>query len=106
MPNMRLKLIVITLLTSLIFSGCAGGVYGKRTLEGKVLIKGHLPHSFVALKVSARKYYNLVGPLSRLLRASYRGKRIRVSGKVVAKAIGVGMPARFEVSSIDEILSR
>ena len=103
---MNRKLLVLSLLLSLVFTGCAGGVFGKRTLEGKVLIKGHLPHSFVALKVSARKYYNLVGPLSRLLRSSYRGKKIRISGKVVAKAIGVGMPARFHVSSIDEILSR
>lgn len=105
MPNLK-AFIISSLLFVLLFTGCAAGMFGSRTIEGKVLIKGHLPHSYVALKVNSRKYYNLVGPLSRLLRSSYRGKKVILKGKVVAKAIGLGMPARFEVSKIVKIISR
>ena len=100
------KLLIINITLLFLFIGCAGTGFGSNTIEGKVLIKGHLPHSFVALKVNSRKYYNLVGPLSRLLRSSYRGKKVILRGKVVAKAIGLGMPARFEVSEIVKIISR
>ena len=102
----RRKLLLSLLLTSVLFAGCAGGMLGSRTLKGKILIKGVLPHSYVALKVHSRLYYNLVGPLSRVLRSSYQGKKVIISGKIIAKALGHGMPARFEVYSIDEIISR
>ena len=91
------------------FQGC-GGVAGSLnstiTIKGKILIKGHLPHSYVALKVNSRLYYNLVGSLSRVLRSSYQGKKVIITGTIIAKALGPGMPARMDVTSIDEILSR
>jgi len=108
---MKKSTLSLTLLLTLIFThGCGGGKAGMLnssiTAKGKVLIKGHLPHSYVALKVNSRLYYNLVGRYSRVLRSSYQGKKIIVSGKIVAEALGPGMPARLDVTSIDEILSR
>lgn len=103
---MSRRKLLLSLLSSVLLIGCAGGMLGSKTLQGKILTKGVLPHSYVALKVNSRLYYNLVGPLSRVLRSSYQGKKVIISGKVIAKALGHGMPARFEVYSIDEIISR
>ena len=86
--------------------GASGSLNSTMTVKGTILIKGHLPHSFVALKVSSRRYYNLVGRYSRVLRSSYQGKKVIVTGKIVAEALGPGMPARMEVTSIDKIVSR
>ena len=101
----------LTLLLTLIFThGCSAGKAGMLnssiTAKGKVLIKGHLPHSYVALKVNSRLYYNLVGRYSRVLRSSYQGKKVVVTGKIVAEALGPGMPARFRVKKIVKIVSR
>lgn len=103
---MSRRKLLLSLLSSVLLIGCAGGMLSSKTLQGKILTKGVLPHSYVALKVNSRLYYNLVGPLSRVLRSSYQGKKVIISGKVIAKALGHGMPARFEVYSIDEIISR
>lgn len=100
------KILTLQIAFMILFTGCAAGMFGGNTIEGKILIKGHLPHSYVALKVNSRKYYNLVGPLSRVLRSSYRGKKVVLSGRIVAKAIGLGMPARFEVTKIVKVISR
>jgi hypothetical protein len=111
MLNMRLlfkPLLILSLITPF-FIGCSGGIGlsgGSGTIQGKVLIKGHLPHAYVALKVNSRLYYNLVGKYSRVLRSSYQGKRVIVKGKIVADAVGPGMPARFEVTKIVKILHR
>lgn len=96
-------------LVSQLFIGCGGGLGGlgsSGTIQGKILIKGHLPGSYVAIKINSRRYYNLVGPLSRVLRSSYQGKKVVLSGKIVAKALGPGMPARFHVDNILKIISR
>lgn len=110
MPNMKsaFKLFIMLSFITSMFTACGGiGLSGgSGTIQGKILIKGHLPHSYVALKVNSRLYYNLVGKYSRVLRSSYQGKRVMVSGKIVADALGPGMPARFEVTSIDKIISR
>lgn len=107
---MKKVLAPLTLLALLFIQGCSGGsgniLNTTLTVKGKILIKGHLPHSYVALKVNSRLYYNLVGPLSRVLRSSYQGKKVIVTGVIVAKALGPGMPARMKVKNIDEILSR
>ncbi len=103
------KTSLLSLLLMLLLSGCGGGIGlsgGSGTIQGKILIKGHLPHSYVALKVNSRLYYNLVGKYSRVLRSSYQGKKVVVSGRIIAEALGPGMPARFEVTSIDKIISR
>lgn len=89
------------LLGSLLISGCAS-----HTITGKILVKGHLPNSYVALKVNSRLYYNVVGRYSRLLRASYQGKKVTLQGKIVAEALGLGMPARFEATKIIKIEKR
>jgi len=93
----------------LIIQGCGAGtatLNSTITVKGKILIKGHLPHSYVALKVNSRLYYNLVGSLSRVLRSSYQGKKVIITGTIIAKALGPGMPARMDVKRIDKILSR
>ena len=102
------KPLIGLLLLSQLFLGCGGmGLSGgSGTIQGKILIRGHLPHSFVALKVNSRLYYNLVGPLSRVLKSSYQGKKVVVSGKIVAEALGPGMPARFHVKKIERIIAR
>ena len=107
--RLSLKTLFTLALATLFFNGCAGGIGlsgGSGTIQGKILIKGHLPHSYVALKVNNRLYYNLVGRYSRVLRSSYQGKNVVVSGKIVADALGPGMPARFEVTKIVRIISR
>ena len=91
------------------FQGCggaAGSLHSTITVKGKILIKGHLPHSYVALKVNSRLYYNLVGSYSRVLRSSYQGKKVILTGTIIADALGPGMPARLNVKSIDKIISR
>lgn len=107
---MKKILAPLTLLALLFIQGCGAGSAGMLnstiTVKGKVLIKGHLPHSYVALKVNSRLYYNLVGRYSRVLRSSYQGKKVIVTGVIIAKALGPGMPARLSVKHIDEILSR
>lgn len=107
---MKKILASLTLLAAVFIQGCGAGngntLNSTLTVKGKILIKGHLPHSYVALKVNSRLYYNLVGPYSRVLRSSYQGKKVIVTGTIVAKALGPGMPARMNVKSIDEILSR
>lgn len=83
-----------------------GAVGSTITVKGKVLVKGQAPKTYVGLKVNSRKYYNLVGRLSRLLRTSYQGKKITIRGNILSEAIGIGMPARLEVTKIIEIHSR
>ena len=98
---MPTKLLALALLALALFGGCAS-----HTISGKILVKGHLPHSYVALKVNSRLYYNIVGRYSRLLRASYQGKKVTLEGKIVAKALGLGMPARFEATRIVKVEKR
>lgn len=106
---MKKTVTALTLLALIFIQGCGGNrnmLNSTITVKGKILIKGHLPHSYVALKVNSRLYYNLVGSYSRVLRSSYQGKKVIVTGVIIAKALGPGMPARMRVTHIDEILSR
>ncbi len=92
---------------SLMLWGCgAVGIGNSITVKGKVLVKGQVPRTFVALKVHSRLYYNLVGPLSRTLKSSYQNKTITIEGKIISKALGPGMPARLHVTDIVEIHRR
>jgi hypothetical protein len=95
---------VILLLSALVFfSGCA---ISSNTITGKIVIKGEYPHTFIAMKVRNRVYYNVVGDLKRVLKASYQGKRITLAGHFVSSAQGPGMPARFHATKVVEILER
>ena len=102
--------ILLTLLTLLTFTACGGGqltsVGSSGEIRGKILIKGHLPQSYVGLKVNSRLYYNIVGNLSQLLKTSYHGKEVTLSGRIISKAVGPGMPARFEATKIVAVHKR
>ncbi|KIM11936.1 MAG: hypothetical protein KU37_03545 [Sulfuricurvum sp. PC08-66] len=85
------------------FAGCAAQA---DRVTGKIVVRGEYPHTFIALKVQNRLYYNIVGRLKRVLEASYQGKKVTLRGRFTAAAKGPGMPARFEATHVEEILER
>ena len=95
----------LTLMMALLFSGCLP-MGGTQDIRGTIYIKGHLPQSYVSLKVSSHLNYNVVGRLSPLLRSSYQGKEVTLRGRIISEAVGPGMPARFQVTNIVAIHRR
>ncbi len=82
-------------------SACSG-----KTITGKVVIKGQIPHTFIALKVDRRLYYHIVGRLKRVLLAHYQGDTVTLAGYVVREAIGQGLPAEFRATKIVDFKRR
>ena len=91
---------------ALLFQGCASLGVGGNTIQGRIIVKGQAPNTFIALKVRNRVYINVVGKLKRLLSASYQGKVVVLRGHYTSKARGVSIPARFEASEVVKILER
>ncbi|MDH5464395.1 MAG: hypothetical protein OEW60_02140 [Thiovulaceae bacterium] len=92
--NLGIRLLYLAALT-LMFSACSG-----KTITGKVVIKGQIPHTFIAVKVDRRLYYHIVGRLKRVLLAHYQGDSVTLAGSVVREAVGQGLPAQFKATRI------
>lgn len=80
---------------AVVLTACSG-----KTITGKVVIKGQIPHTFIAVKVDRRLYYHIVGRLKRVLLAHYQGDTVTLAGSVVREAIGQGLPAEFKATRI------
>jgi len=70
------------------------------TLEGKIMIKGNEPHSFVALTTKKGEEYQLQGSLVKNLRQRYQGMVLKLSGTLMDKKKHYGRPIRFNVEEI------
>ena len=99
MSIVRSVLLVSSL--ALMFTACSG-----KTITGKVVIKGQIPHTFIAVKVDRRLYYHIVGRLKRVLLAHYQGDTVTLAGSVVREAIGQGLPAEFRATRIVDFKRR
>lgn len=75
---------------------------GKLCITGKIAIKGNEPVTWVALVTPEGVDYRLKGKLLHELRSRYQQQEITLSGKVISRAKGPGLPAGFEVEAIVE----
>ncbi|MCP4134417.1 MAG: hypothetical protein GY754_25820 [bacterium] len=70
------------------------------SIHGKVAVKGSEPFTYLALVIDDHNSFKIVGKLSQEISSKYQGKYIKVTGKIVRKAVGPGFPAELEVESV------
>jgi len=83
------------ILAALSLLGCASSA--DTTLEGKVAVKGSMPHTYLVIEDKAtHKDYRIVNPKDFNL-INMQNKIVKIKAEVVKKAIGPGFPAEIKV---------
>lgn len=92
-----------TLATLLLIVGFVLGATGNseepsQEFKGRIAVKGSEPFTQIVL-VTGEGDYALVGDIAEKL-SCYQGTVVKLSGEVVAEAVGPGFPAKVQVSRI------
>lgn len=74
----------------------------QNSITGRIAIKGNEPGTWVALVADDGIEYRLKGKLVERLRDKYQQQVVTLTGKLVSKSKGPGLPAGFEVESVIE----
>jgi len=79
---------------------CFSGIFGLMTLEGKILVKGNEPHTYVVIQVSEKEEYSITGKFKDILQDKYQNQTVKLQGMITKKSKLPGFPSEFEVKKI------
>ncbi|MDH5559694.1 MAG: hypothetical protein OEY59_02415 [Deltaproteobacteria bacterium] len=95
--NKRFILTPLIFIVALFIMGQSSGLL---IIEGTLVTRGNTPKHYLTLTDKDNQTYRLNAADSSADLYQYLGQEVRLSGKVVSKALGPGFPALFEVHEV------